>query len=365
MLEVQKYLKKYGIDKTVKDFSLIYKEKDNLFLLKYNQLEADWSNIINHECRGIILEKITYNVVCLSYFKFFNLGEGYCALIDWESVEYFEKLDGSLMTVWYYKGEWRLSTSGTIDATSTANGGAYTFAELFWNTVTEMYGSKETFLSKLDTNNNYMFELMTPWNIVVTQHAVSKVVLHGVRDMTSWKELSIKDFDLVKAKTFSFKDVDEMRATYAGMTFQDEGFIGMDKNFNRFKDKNPTYVAAHHISTGLSPYHILNVVKNNELSEFLTYFPARKDEIDTLQDEYNVLIEMLTIVYETNLKALVGNVTDKEYAFKVAEVCKTYELKEFSGMFFNLKKNKDMTIKEYVSTFSDKDLYHILKKTKS
>lgn len=368
-LEIQTLLRLHGLDH-VKDYlKLEVKEKGDLVLLKYNTIEADWTKPALYECRGIILDRANdWAVAAYPYRKFFNLQEGYCAEIDWDSTIIFDKMDGSLITVWFYNGEWRLSTSGTIDADSSANGGAaYTFADLVWKSVEIMYGSKEAFLAKLDTNFNYMFELMTPFNLVVAQHTDYKLILHGARDMRTLKEIHIHDIDLVKVKVHSLKNVDEMVATFDGMTWQEEGYIGMDKNFNRFKLKNPAYVAAHHTTQNLSPYHILAVVKTNELSEFLVYFPGRTTELLGLQEKYDELLDILYSLY-THIFDYARHLNDREYAELVFKTTQTHDLKTFSGLFFNIRKPNNHTIpvktliRDYVNNISDKDLYKILNK---
>jgi hypothetical protein len=47
------------------------------------------------DCRGIILEKGTWNVMSLAFRKFFNAEEGNAHKIDWKTAKILEKLDGS------------------------------------------------------------------------------------------------------------------------------------------------------------------------------------------------------------------------------------------------------------------------------
>ena len=54
-------------------YSLIIKEDDSYYLLKYNQLESDMSNEIVKECRGLIIDKQTLIPKALSFLKFFNI----------------------------------------------------------------------------------------------------------------------------------------------------------------------------------------------------------------------------------------------------------------------------------------------------
>ncbi len=342
-LEVQKYLLEHGIEKTVNDFSLIYKETGNLFLLKYNQIHADWSKQINHECRGIILEKDTYNIVCLSFFKFFNIGEGYVKPIDWDSAKYYEKLDGSIMTAYFYNNKWNVCTSGTIDAGSSANNGITTFQDLFWRSVVDTYGSVEKFTSQLFIGYFYMFELCTPENIVVTHHTEYKIYLLGVRDKISLQEKEIESMAnskfFLKARTFDLSSVDDMLAQFENMTWQEEGFVVCDKNFNRGKCKNPKYVAVHHTATGVSPYSIVNVIKTNEMDEFLAYFPSRKEEVDNLSTKWKAEEAKLTSLYN-NVKDIEDK---KDFALAVLDGSIS---KRYTGLMFAMRNNQIASIHE-------------------
>ena len=108
-------------------------EEGNLVLFKYSQIDSDFFNPIVKECRGIILEKDTWRVVAYPFKKFFNFGEAYADEIDWESAVVETKEDGSLIKVYYYDGEWRVGTNGTICAENAeSNAGPYkNFRQLF------------------------------------------------------------------------------------------------------------------------------------------------------------------------------------------------------------------------------------------
>ena len=45
----------------------------NLIMFKYSQEDSDFSNDIVKECRGIILDEDTFEIISYSYNKFFNL----------------------------------------------------------------------------------------------------------------------------------------------------------------------------------------------------------------------------------------------------------------------------------------------------
>lgn len=146
-------------------------------LFKYSQIDSDFSEEIVREARGIILSygNGTWRIVRLAFDKFFNVHEPYAAEINWNSVKITEKIDGSIMTLWWDK-EWHLSTNATIDAylTNIPN-----FGKLF------DIAAKNTGLdiSQLSTSYNYTFELVGPQNQIVLEYPETTLYHLSTRDM--------------------------------------------------------------------------------------------------------------------------------------------------------------------------------------
>lgn len=67
---------------------------------------------------GIILQKNTNKIVCYPFSKFHNFGTSHAAKLDWSTAVFTEKLDGSLIKVYYLESEkdWIVATNNTIDA---------------------------------------------------------------------------------------------------------------------------------------------------------------------------------------------------------------------------------------------------------
>jgi len=71
------------------------------------------------ECRGIVLDMDDdWAVVAYPYRKFFNYGERWAASVDWSSAAVVDKLDGSLATLYWYRGQWHVASSGVPDASA-------------------------------------------------------------------------------------------------------------------------------------------------------------------------------------------------------------------------------------------------------
>lgn len=299
-LEIQKFLRTKGIGlKHLEDkYGIIYKwSKDypNLLLLKYDQLKSSMGERIVQECRGIILDgNDNWSVVARPYDKFFNYGEGHSASVDWNSAKVYDKLDGSLMTLYWYDG-WRVSSSGNPDASGdiwSTLGCTLSFKSMFWQVFSEL-GYQLPFTAE-ETNLCFMFELMTPYNKIVVQHKEPRLVLHGVRNVKTGEELNIDAFGIYGweiCKTFNLNSIEEVIKSADKLNpIQNEGYIVVDKNFNRIKVKSPAYVALHHLRDSMSPRRMLEIVRTNESSEFLNYFPEYKELYIDTQYKYMALI---------------------------------------------------------------------------
>lgn len=374
MLKIQKFIKENGFEKAVKEFQLKTREYEHKILIKYDQLVSPtiMSNIEVQECRGLILEKGTWDVMSLAFTKFFNAEEGNAAKIDWNTAHVLEKLDGTLIQVYWdwVNEEWYAGTTGTAEGEGEVNNKmGTTFNSLFWDTVTKQYALNPCMFDK---NHVYVFELTTPYNIVVKPHGESSATLLTVRNRVTLQEVSWKDLTmiaeslrvpLVKRFDLNAKDVGTLLRTFEGMPWSEEGYVVVDANFNRIKIKNPAYVHAHHLKGKMGNHHIMGIIKTNEIEEFIATFKEREEEIRQLEKAYNTLRDKLSKSWDELYLLKPKNITPQEkkrFAMNVFEFVGKNDLKEFSGMFFSLNEGKVKSVSDYLINYDDKKLYHLL-----
>lgn len=267
-------------------------------------------------------EEEDWEIVSFPYRKFFNYGESNAAVLDEESgLSVFEKSDGSLMTLYYYKGAWRVSTSGSPDASGlimVKPGAALklrlkteeelsenfqstpylSFRDLFWKIWKE---SNYELPSNSDQDKCFMFEMVSPYNQVVVSYDRDELRFHGARRLSDFMELGVDEFDYGWSKTrkygipffFSkyllmFAECNTIAEAIDLASLLDashhEGFVVVDKNFNRVKVKSPMYVAVSLLSTrdtnSLNELRLAQILLVNESEEFLTYFPQYREAYD-------------------------------------------------------------------------------------
>lgn len=378
MLKIQEYIKANGLDSAIAKFNLKSRVYDNKILLKYDQLSSPTLMALTEvqECRGLILDKNDWSVMSLAFTKFFNSEEGNAVKIDWSTAHVLEKLDGSCIQVYYdkYKNTWFAATTGTAEGEGEVNNKlGTTFNDLFWKTLEEKYSiSKEIWDKTRMKRYCYVFELTTPYNIVVKPHGESSATLLTVRDLETLEEKSYEELlmvgkstgiPVVKAYDLNAKDVGALLRTFENMVWHDEGYVVVDANFNRIKIKNPAYVAVHHLKGKNAEHNILEVIKANELEEFGATFPDRKDEMLKLKTNYDALIAKLNMVWDELQNYRPKNIMPaekKKYAAAVFEVCAKHDVKNFTGLYFGLGDGKIESVETFMFGYDNKTLYKIL-----
>lgn len=344
MLKVQEFLRGGGTINNLaqKPFAIsakAHRDYPNLLLLKYDQIDSDFSSEIVRECRGLILDSNNgWNVVNMSFYKFFNYQEPNAASIDFKTAKVYEKLDGSLIQLFSYDGQWMMATSGSPDGGGGVGDYGFTFNELFWRTFTHK-------LPPIDCGKCFFFELTSLFNKIVVVHKEPSVTLLGGRDLTTMKELTVEEAHIYfpeckVAKQFplaSFNDIIKSFDTFSGMDM--EGYVVCDGKFDRVKSKSPQYVALHHLkdSVGSSRRALVEVVRAGEVDEVSISLPEFKDILFEARDKFNALVSELEADY-----AKISDIqSQKDFALLA---CKS----RCSGALFSYRAKKVPSIRTYL-----------------
>lgn len=322
-----------------------------LIMLKYNQLDSDFNEEIVRECRGLIIDEDSLEPVSVPFFKFGNYGESYCPEIDWESAVILEKRDGSLVKVVKLGEDYLISTNGCIDAFKAMMPDDVfcpykSYGELFMKAMGDR-------LSLLSEGYTYMFELTSPYNRIVVPYDDIEIALIGIRDNKSLQEELICDSKLKDSfllpKRYGFKTLEECIESAHSLPYSEEGYVVLDKYFNRVKIKSLEYVNVHHLrgEGAMTEKRILDIIRQNEIAEYLIYFPEYKE----LFDEYKRKVDDLYKAYHfmwLSFSQLEFN-SRKEIALFLQDAKDVYDM----GFIFKMIDGK---IKESCDYFADMSL---------
>ena len=368
MLELQKFLADHKPEEMTDKYAVTVKRHPkypNLVLFKYSMIDSPLGERIVQECRGIILDEANkWAVVSYPYDKFFNHGEGHAANIDWSTAKVFEKVDGSLMTLYWHDGKWNVASSGTPDAGGDVYMTPYTFEGLFWKVWNDLgYVMPSAMLS----DYCFMFELCTPFNKIVVQHPKSRIVFHGMRNVKTLAEVKVDnfhefmDFNWEVIKSYPLQTIEQVLATCDAIKpTEGEGYVICDAAFHRVKIKTPQYVAISHMRDGMGTRRMLEVVRIGESEEVLAYFPEFKSLHDQLKEKYDELVVEIEASYAKVKDIPLGeNEADrKSYQKQFALAVKDTRC---NGVLFHLRKGTFASVKEALKDMSIKNLVEILK----
>ncbi len=211
----------------------------------------------------------------------------------------YEKLDGSLATLYHYRGEWMVASSGTPTGDGLLTE-TETFAQIFW----EVWRKEKYDLPK-DTSLCYIFEMISKKNPIVVVVQEDELILHGVRSLKTMKEqwpeeiAATNKWKCVRAFPLqSFEQID--KACRALNPHENEGFVVADAKFARRKLKSPAYVGLSLLSardTTNNDSNMLRIVRQNENDEFLAYFPQWTGLCEYVRERYLKCIATLAKRY--------------------------------------------------------------------
>jgi hypothetical protein len=320
-------------------------------ILDYDQLSVKWTEPYGYVCRGLVLNAATFNVLAFGLAKFFNFGEHYAAPIDWESAYTFEKIDGTMVNRWWsphtqrFEYTTRFQLPIDIDI-NTVNSGAITWGNLIDHCM-ETLRNNDGF-SPLDVqprHETWTFEVCSRHNMVVVQHAGFSAKLLAVRNRHTLEEMSVIAYSSVP-KHYRFSngaEVAEFANDHAATDL--EGFVVVDRHFNRVKIKSDQYVTLHRMKDGLKGINnLILLARTNDYEEVTTHFPEYRDDLDTVSKIINEVIGR----HEVAFLALRHIESQKEFAIAVNGLGL-----EFTGSLFTTRSGKSKTVREAFLTMTD------------
>lgn len=236
------------------------------------------------ECRGLVVDE-GENVVGRCLNKFFNYQEHqeFDSLPDIpnEKFEAWEKLDGSCIILFNYKGKWECATRGSFHSDQ---------ADYANEVLLPKYD-----ISKLDKSKTYIFEILLKNNRIVVDYGDrEELVLLACIDTETDKETDISEIEWPhKAERYDFDSFDEILSNKE--KFDDgntEGFVVKFESIGRVKIKLDEYVRLHRLLTGLTKRTIWELLKEgDDLDELYKTAPDEiydwvKETKEEILDEY-------------------------------------------------------------------------------
>lgn len=231
--------------------------------------ERKWDDV-TMLCRGLVTDDQGY-IVAHPFKKFFNYGE----LKAFDKVPsgdftIYEKLDGSYVQVFQYRGEWIVSSKGSFISDQAV------WATELWEEV------DPSIKNELFSEGNHIFELIHPSNRIVVDYGKRHdLYLLGVvfRDGTEKTLDILRQIDAYHSfkmpndleKLLGWFDLDKIGDLISD---DEEGFVLRFNSGERVKIKGEEYCRLHRIVTHTTSKDVWKLLKGGlDMSEFLDRMP--------------------------------------------------------------------------------------------
>jgi len=294
------------------DNSLIIANKHpeyDIWILNYSpktQSKKFWDEY-TISCRGLVIDA-DGNILARPFQKFKNYEEYDPSEFDWsEEFDAFEKMDGSMIILFYYKPRmmWIVASRGSFISEQALEAQKMIDVNIY---------------DKLNERLTYIFEVLYPENrIVVDYHGRRELVMLAVIETLSGDEMMHAEISNTYSKHFTIvpklelKTFAELRALIKRGEDNKEGMvIRFRKSGMRVKMKHVEYCRLHVILTNVSNLTVWEHLMNNyNFDELLDRVPDEfydwlKKTVRVLKSDYNeierlALIEFVRIYHVNNI----------------------------------------------------------------
>ena len=254
--------------------------------------------------RGLILDTLRHRVVATPFPKFFNVGEGDHTIPDLP-FEVFEKVDGSLIILFWHQGCWRTATKGSFRSDQ-----ALAAANYLEGFDVDQY---------LEPGYTYLLEWVAPDNRIVVHYDEPELIMLAAYDDLG-NELDYRRLGVIAnvigwrtAKRHAFDSVSDLIAHAATLPATEEGFVLRFDNGLRLKVKGDEYRRIHALISRCTPLAMWETMRAGDDLQAI-----RRDLPEEFWDDFDLIVATLElraaeIVATTERKAYaVKDLTDKQ-----------------------------------------------------
>ena len=321
----------------------------DLTIFKYTQdthIKDLW-NETNRLARGIIF-RVDSTIIARPFEKFFNLNERPSTNIKnlpWdESVEIYEKVDGSCGIGYFVNGLWKLATPGSMESEQAVEGTKILYqGHDIPGYIRDPSCSYD--LSRLPIDCTPVFEIIYPENRIVVDYGNKReLVLLAIfeHNGVEWHPRRVDQI----AGLCGFRRPQRYNIDLQSeIPFDDntEGYVARFESGLRVKIKSPTYLRIHRLLNYLSPKGVIELIRGKEYGSVLSQLPKEiaKDFDDVRAYVQGIHDRILTSAHNNLnrlIEALGQGVARKEQALWIQKHVANAEI----GFVFALLDGKDI-----------------------
>jgi RNA ligase len=283
---------------------------DGLRIYCYTQscvFDAEWSDA-TLVARGLVLDVERQAVAATPFPKFFNAFERGDAIPDLP-FETFEKVDGSLIIIFWHAGDWKTTTKGTFGT-----------AQARW----AARKLKDCDLSALTRGTTYLAEAVYAENRIVVRYAEDEMVMLAAYD-ESGAELSYASLAETAdklgwrmAKRHRYDAVSQLLLEAKDLPADAEGFVVRFEDGHRLKIKGAEYRRIHALISRITPLAMWEIMQaGDDLAK------VRRDIPEEFWTDFDAICALLKerldaiVGLATREAASVAHLSDKEVGLRL------------------------------------------------
>ena len=321
----------------------------DLWILNYSpktQSKKFW-DIYTLSCRGLIVDK-EGEIISRPFQKFKNFEEHDPSEIDMSKpFEIFEKMDGSLISLFYYplRREWIVASRGSFISEQSIEARKL----IDWSKIDE-----------LNKNYTYLFEYISPENRIVVDYGKRRelVLLTTVQTKTGVEmsnDYLVNEYSkyFTVVKKYRIDNINDLKQLKELEEDNREGFVVRFSNGFRVKVKFSEYIRLHGILTNVSNLSVWEHLKENyNFDELLDRVPdefydwvkktSNKLQMDFNEIERKSLLEFVRIYH-------INQITERA---KFAEHAKLSEYRSILFMLYDRRSYNNIIWKMVRPTYS-------------
>jgi hypothetical protein len=276
-------------------YNVSIKHQNNLILLNYIQGASTVCDITN-ECRGLVLDiadERNPKVVRCGFYRFFNLGDPNAVTIG-NHITAYEKVDGSLVFLYFVNDKWCFGTRNTFDLeVDEVTAGNTPKLRKMAKQIRSVLNPN--IFDSLNKNFTYCFEFVSPDFQIIVPYEKPDMYLLMIRNNNTLEEVETAiSVEFKKPKVYSLNSISEIEKYVSQFSATEfEGIVVKDENNNRIKIKNLNWLQLHYLYNNgqFSDRYFIHLYMNDDYQELLSYFTNLKERFNKVVNRYNTIKE--------------------------------------------------------------------------
>lgn len=276
--------------------------------------------------RGLILDVKGERVAATPFPKFFNLGERGDESVPDLPFETFEKVDGSLVIVFWHEGRWRTATKGALRSDQAVWAGRVL---------------ADTDQGSLSRGTTYLVEAIYPENRIVVRYEETGLVLLAAyaedgHELTyeALREMGAR-LGWRTARRHAYSSVSELVEQTGTLPATQEGFVLRFSNGLRLKVKGEEYRRIHALVSRVTPLAMWEaMLAGDDMAKIRRDLPEEFwSDFDAITSILQARLDGLVSAAAAEARA-VAHLSDKEVGLRLNEFPK-----QLRGFIFPYRKN--------------------------